>query len=160
VTIEIKQRFTGKVLKTVEKDTLSGAYLRGADLSGAYLRGAALSGAYLSGAYLSGAYLEGEYEGKKTRMAWQSHDLMAELLRRDAMDEQNAKRRIAKLKAAGLILMLRENCWDDFIELRDPLLPWALSVLRRYAQGDPEAPSYLLEPAAGQAEVAPVEEGA
>ena len=55
--MDIKHKYTGKVLFTVPGDTLSGADLSGAYLSGADLSGANLSGAYLSGAYLSGAYL-------------------------------------------------------------------------------------------------------
>ena len=54
--MEIKNRWTGKVLKEVDDD-LSGANLSGADLSGAALRYADLSGADLSGADLSGADL-------------------------------------------------------------------------------------------------------
>lgn len=72
--IEIKHRYTGAVLHTVDADTLiraslggadltganlTGAYLRGADLSGAHLRGANLGGANLGGADLDGAYLNG-----------------------------------------------------------------------------------------------------
>jgi hypothetical protein len=61
--IEIKHRFTDKVLYTVDGDTLRGAdlrgaYLTGADLTGAYLRGAGLRGADLAGADLRGANLE------------------------------------------------------------------------------------------------------
>ena len=81
--IEIKN-IDGEVIKTVDSDSLCGAYLRGADLrdadlrdadlrgadlcdadlrdadlSGAYLRDADLSGAYLHGAYLRGANLGG-----------------------------------------------------------------------------------------------------
>ena len=66
--IEIKHRFTGKVLFDGEFATLAlavvaavaaGADLIGADLIGANLRGANLSGANLSGANLSGADLRG-----------------------------------------------------------------------------------------------------
>jgi uncharacterized protein YjbI with pentapeptide repeats len=71
--IEIKHRFTGDVLFSVEagslklavqiavksKAYLSKANLSGADLSGAYLSKAYLYGANLSGAYLSGADLSG-----------------------------------------------------------------------------------------------------
>jgi uncharacterized protein YjbI with pentapeptide repeats len=57
--IEIKHRFTGAILHTVEADTLSGANLSGADLSGANLYGADLSGANLSRADLGGANLSG-----------------------------------------------------------------------------------------------------
>lgn len=54
MTIEIKHRYTGAVLFTVEADTLSGANLSGADLRGADLRGADLSGADLSAKNLTG----------------------------------------------------------------------------------------------------------
>ncbi len=46
--IEIKSRYTGKTIKTVDADMLSGADLSRADLSGADLSGADLSGADLS----------------------------------------------------------------------------------------------------------------
>jgi len=64
--VEIKNRYTGVVIYTHSGDTLSDAYLRGADLrgadlSGADLRGADLRDADLSGAYLSGADLRGAY---------------------------------------------------------------------------------------------------
>jgi hypothetical protein len=70
IKIEIKNRFTGKMLfeletenntqkKTLEEAVNTGAYLRGAYLRGAYLRGANLRGAYLRGAYLRGADLRG-----------------------------------------------------------------------------------------------------
>jgi uncharacterized protein YjbI with pentapeptide repeats len=68
---EIKHRFTGSVLFSLETDSLklcveaavksganlTGANLSGADLSGANLRGADLTGAYLYGANLSRANL-------------------------------------------------------------------------------------------------------
>ena len=70
IKIEIKNRWTGKVLFEYEKenntvkDTLieavkNKAYLGGADLRGADLRGADLGDAYLGGADLRGAYLRG-----------------------------------------------------------------------------------------------------
>jgi hypothetical protein len=65
--IEIKNRFTGKVLFEYEnenntiKDTLVKAVEQGADLRGAYLQGADLRGADLRGAYLRGAYLQDAY---------------------------------------------------------------------------------------------------
>ena len=55
--IEIKHRWTGATLRTVDAENLSGANLSGADLRSAYLRNADLSGANLSGANLSGANL-------------------------------------------------------------------------------------------------------
>ena len=72
VKIEIKSRWTGRILFEYEKegntvkDTVveavkSGAYLRDAYLRGAYLRGAYLCDANLCDANLSGAYLRGAY---------------------------------------------------------------------------------------------------
>ena len=74
---EIKHRFSGSILFSVETESLKiavelavkggaylgGAYLRGADLRGAYLGGADLRGAYLGGADLRGADLRGAYLG-------------------------------------------------------------------------------------------------
>lgn len=45
MTIEIRNKITGKVLLKVEAETLNGADLRGADLSGADLGWADLNGA-------------------------------------------------------------------------------------------------------------------
>jgi len=77
--IEIKNRFTGKIIFKSKRKTLKevielkvkqGAYLGGAYLEGAYLGGADLGGAYLRGAYLGGAYLRGAYlEGAYLRGA-------------------------------------------------------------------------------------------
>ena len=57
--IDIKNRYTGAVLRTVEADTLRGVYLYGADLRWANLYGADLRVANLRGADLSGADLRG-----------------------------------------------------------------------------------------------------
>ncbi len=70
--IEIKNRFTGKILfefegnnnsvrRTLQRAVGEGADLKGADLEGADLEGADLKGAYLKGAYLKGADLKGAY---------------------------------------------------------------------------------------------------
>ena len=80
--MEIKHRYSGKILFESDKDTikealieavikkrslggadLKGAYLGGADLKGADLVGANLVGAYLRGADLGGADLGGAYLG-------------------------------------------------------------------------------------------------
>ena len=81
-TVEIKHRYSGKVIATVEcedgwdalsdsarlgeavlKALKSGSNLCGANLGGAYLVGADLGGAYLVGADLGGADLRGAYLG-------------------------------------------------------------------------------------------------
>jgi len=61
--IEIRNRYTGAVLHTVDAGSLIGANLRGANLSGADLSGADLGGANLSRAYLGGADLSRAYLG-------------------------------------------------------------------------------------------------
>ena len=55
--IEIKHKKTGKVLCNINSDTLSGAYLAGANLSGADLMWANLTDANITGANITGADL-------------------------------------------------------------------------------------------------------
>ena len=57
--IEIKNRWSDRIVKAVDAEKLSSANLSGADLRGADLRGADLSGADLRGANLRGADLSG-----------------------------------------------------------------------------------------------------
>ena len=123
---------------------LGGAYLRGADLRGADLRGADLRGADLGGADLGGADLRGaDLRGADLRgckLAFQSHDLLAEILRRAAGDD------VAKLKIAGFILVCRDKCWKEFAEFakHDPLGDWALDELSKWVQPGDEVP-YVLQ---------------
>ena len=131
---------------------LRGAYLRGADLGDVHLRDADLGDADLRGVHLGcanlrdanlrdadlrGVHLHGANGESRAKLAWQSHDLIAEILRRAAGDD------VAKLKVAGYILMCRDKCWGDFLKLRDPLMGWALDVLRPWAKGDENAPEIL-----------------
>ena len=103
IKIEIKNRWTGKVLFEFEtenntvKETLleginQGADLKGADLQGAYLQGAYLQGADLQGADLQGADLRGAY--------LQGADLRGADLR--GADLQGADLRGAYLQGADL----------------------------------------------------------
>ena len=107
---------------------LSEANLRGADLSGADLGGAFLSGAFLHGADLTGAVV-----------SWQSHDMIAEILRRAAAD--NPARRML----AGLILISRDWCWDEFLalDIDSELRRWALDELRQWVRPGDNAPEIL-----------------
>lgn len=101
----------------------------------ANLRGAYLEGANLRGAYLRGAYLE------NITMNWQSHALLAEILRRAANQD------IEKTKVAGLIYMGQFNdwCWDWYIKncSNDPLFGWVISELRKWVKDGDEAPKIL-----------------
>ena len=114
--VEIKLRITGEVIATGKAiaEALRGADLRGANLGGADLRGADLGGA---------------------RLSWQSHDLLAEILKRAAEED------VSKLKFAGLVLICRERCWGWFVQQRDPLSGWALDVLAEWVQEGDDAPS-------------------
>src|SRR3989442_153793 len=127
--IEIKNRWTKEVIRSVDADTLQsanlrGAYLQSADLQSANLRGADLQSAYLQSAYLQSADLQSadlqSADLQSAKINWQSHILIAELLRRDARED------IEKRKVAGLILMSTDMCWDDFLRLESPLRQWAL----------------------------------
>ena len=112
---------------------LSGAYLRWANLSEANLSGANLSGADLSGADLSGADLSG------ATINWQSHDLIAVILRRAAADD------VQRRMLAGLILISRDWCWEKFLALEiDPdVRQWALTELRQWVKAGDGAPEAL-----------------
>ena len=140
--VEIRNRYTGEVICTGETITtavtanlkhLNDANLRGANLRGADLRGADLQGADLRGADLQGANLT------KIKLAYKSHDLLAEILRRSAGDD------IAKLKVAGLILISRGKCWREFLAMAEcePLADWALDELAKWVQPDDGAPEIL-----------------
>ena len=110
---------------------LAGVDLHGACLAGAYLSGSDLSGSDLSGSDLSGSDLSG------AKLSWESHDLISEILRRSAGDD------ISKLKAAGFVLLCREKCWSEFLDIRDPLAGWALGVLREWIVDGDEHPDCL-----------------
>ena len=122
---------------------LSGAYLSYADLGGAYLNGANLSGATLTRADLSGADLRGadlSYANLNgVCVNWQSHDLIAEILRRAAEDD------VSRRMLAGLVLVSRNWCWDTFLTLDiDPALrDWALTKLNKWVKEGDDAPGAL-----------------
>jgi len=128
--IEIKNRFTDEIIvsgkymdlkEAVEENKayLSGAYLFRANLSGANLSGADLFAANLSGANLSKADLSGA-----KRPPVMSHDFIAEILSREADGEMKY------LKYIGLIVLVREWCWDEFLEkLPKSFINWAKKIL-------------------------------
>jgi len=104
---------------------LSRANLSGADLYGANLFGANLSRANLSGADLYGADLSG------ADLSWQSPDLLAEILRREAGDD------IKRRSFAGLILVSRDWCWSTWLKLDVTAeVRWAASVLAKWIKPD------------------------
>jgi len=109
----------------LSRANLSMANLYGANLSGANLSGANLSGANLSRANLSMANLYG------ANLSWQSHDMLAEILRREAGDD-------IKLRSfAGLILVSRDWCWSTWLKLEVTAeVRWAASVLAKWIKPD------------------------
>ena len=106
-----------------ERADLWGADLRGADLRGADLRGADLMGANLMGAYLRGANIN-----------WTRHELVAEILRQAAGDN------IEKLQLAGLILVCKNKCWEEFMQIEQvmKLKDWWLEVFKPFFEEHPE----------------------
>ncbi|HEV3343078.1 MAG TPA: pentapeptide repeat-containing protein [Pirellulales bacterium] len=115
--------------------SLDGARLDGASLDGARLVGARLDGARLVGASLVGASLDG------ASLEWSSRDLIAKILCQAAGDD------IEKRKVAGLILVSRDWCWDQFLEIDDPLREWAIETLAKFVQPDDSAPEVLADAA-------------
>jgi hypothetical protein len=120
------------------KADLRGADLHGADLHGADLYKADLYKADLYGADLHGADLHGA-DLENIKISWISHDLISEVLRRGAGND------IEKLKIAGLILIQRGWCWEQFLALDDPLKEWALDELAKWVQDGDNAPEMLRE---------------
>jgi len=112
---------------------LTWADLPWANLSRANLTGANLTGANLTGANLIGAHLAGIV------VAWQSHALLADILRRAAGD--NVPRRML----AGLIAISTDWCWGEFLNLDiDPALrEWAIAELRQWVRDSDAAPDAL-----------------
>ena len=158
---DIRNRYTGEVMFSGEctladlaqanRANLSGASLSGANLYRASLYGANLSGANLSraslpGANLSGASLYGSdlYRASlsgsdlsETKINWQSHDLLAEILKRAAGAD------IQKRSLAGLILISRDWCWKEFLSLDHTEREWALGELAKWVQDGDRHPEIL-----------------
>ena len=113
---------------------LSRACLSGADLSRANLSGAHLSVANLSGACLSGADLSGAY------LSWNSHALLAEILKRAAGDD------IVRLSFAGLVAIATDHCWNWFLAMTDnPALEWALTEFAKWVTDGDSAPKCVID---------------
>ena len=108
------------------REAAEAAVREGANLSCANLRGADLSYAGLSCANIEDATIN-----------WQSHDLIAEILRRAAGAD------IEKRKIAGFMLVSRDWCWGRFLAQDDPQRDWALGVLRKYVRDGDGAPDIL-----------------
>ena len=136
--IEIKSRFSGKVIFSVEAESLkiavelaikSGANLSRADLYGAYLSRAYLSGANLSRADLSRANLSGAdlsraYLSGAKKPPINSHQFASEILWRKAKTE-NQKNFSARIRIET------NKCWNDFYVLAKKMkvLAWAKKTL-------------------------------
>jgi hypothetical protein len=133
MSINITNRYTGTIIKTVEAETL-----KEADLHGANLRGANLGGADLRGADLRGADLHGADLGR-AKVNWQSHALIAEILRRWSGDS------VEKRSLAGLILISTDWCWDKFLAMDHPLRAEALTELARWITDGDGAPDCVRE---------------
>ena len=114
----------GKALaKYAEDKDLSGADLECANLQWANLQCANLRGADLYGADLRGANIN-----------WTQHELVAEILRQAAGND------IEKLQLAGLILICKNKCWDEFMQIEQvmKLKDWWLEVFRPYFEAHPD----------------------
>ena len=123
---DIRNRYTGEVMFSGECTLADLAQANRANLSRANLSGANLSRASLSGSDLS-----------ETKINWQSHDLLAEILRRAAGAD------IQKRSLAGLILISRDWCWKEFLSLDHTEREWALGELAKWVQDGDRHPEIL-----------------
>lgn len=72
-----------------------------------------------------------------SNLSWSSHDLLAEVLRRAAGD--NIQHRMI----AGLLLVSREWCWDEFLAVEGVDNEWALRELAKWIQPSDSHPECL-----------------
>jgi hypothetical protein len=114
---------------------LSKANLSEANLSGVNLSEAALWRANLSGVKLNGANLS------RVKLNWQSHDLIAEVLRQAAGNDWQ------KRGIAGLVLVSRDWCWSKMtaLDIPDDLRRWVYASLKPF--GVESAPKVAQEAA-------------
>ena len=118
---DIRNRYTGEVMFSGECTLADLAQANRANLSRASLSGANLSVANLS----------------ETKINWQSHDLLAEILKRAAGAD------IQKRSLAGLILISRDWCWKEFLSLDHTEREWALGELAKWVQDGDRHPEIL-----------------
>jgi hypothetical protein len=127
--------------------SFDGASFDGASFDGASFYGASFYGARFDGASFDGASFDGaSFDGASfygAKLSWSSHDILSEILRLAA--QGNVERR----KVAGLILVSRDWCWEEFLGLAsDPHFAWAMDVLADYVQDGDGAPPALVHHAA------------
>ena len=48
-----------------------------------------------------------------------------------------------KRMVAGLLLVSLDWCWDEFLKIEHPLMPWALSEFKKYVKDGDNAPEIL-----------------
>ena len=128
MSFSILHRYTGAVLYGSATAGRIAAAVTEAARSRADLSSANLYGANLSGADLS-----------RAKINWQSHDLLAEILRLAAGAD------IQKRSVAGLILVSRDWCWKEFLALDHPEKEWALTELAKWIQDGDRHPEILDE---------------
>ena len=130
--------FTGADL---QRAYLSCADLHGANFKDAILDGAILANADLSGANLAGASLVNAYlptcNLDCARLNWNSHDLVAEVLRRDAGED------LIRRSVAGLFLASRDVEIGRLLTFQLPSSAWAINELARWVEDGDGAPEIL-----------------
>jgi hypothetical protein len=121
----------------LDRASLNRAYFNRASLNGASLECASLDGASLYGASFNGASLYGaSFNGAKIN--WQSHALIAEILRRAAGDD------VDKRCLVGGILISTDWCWDKMLAIDHPQKQWAIETLLPWIQEGDDAPPELV----------------
>ena len=116
---------------------LRSANLRYADLRSADLRSANLRSADLGYADLRSANLRSADLADIKSINWSSHDLLAEILLRAAGQD------IGKRMVAGLILVSRDWCWEEFSKIEHPQRDWAIAELAKWVRKGDDVPTLI-----------------
>jgi hypothetical protein len=70
-------------------------------------------------------------------ISWGSHELLSELLRREAEDS------VTRRSFAGLVTVSHDWCWPDFLKCGHPELEWALQTLAKFHKPGDSAPKCI-----------------
>ena len=130
--VTITNRWNGEPIATCEDtDDLREAVIR------LTRRGVRLQGANLRYADLRSANLRSADLADIKSINWSSHDLLAEILLRAAGQD------IGKRMVAGLILVSRDWCWEEFSKIEHPQRDWAIAELAKWVRKGDDVPTLI-----------------
>jgi Pentapeptide repeats (8 copies) len=128
-----------------QNQIMTGCNLRGSDLRGAMFMRALLDGADLRDCQLSQNFYQASLRGvllDGSTPHWNSHEIVSAILLAAAQTPAQAEYAVEGL--------LTRACWPALVAANHPEMAWAIGVLARRVNVDPEyrAPQVLLDAAA------------